>query len=122
MDRHQYVEKLIKERDDLKKDVESLSPKIEKAQKRTKEHVLGFASESLNCDTQGYCVVGGLNFHSSVSYAPLPEHEQVSDEAIKKLHQEIFNLETQKSQLEKELIDLQSKDFVKYLKNLINES
>lgn len=121
MDRHQYVEKLIKERDDLKKDVESLNPKIEKARKRTKEYVLGFAAESLACNDQGYCV-GSLNFHSSVSYAPLPEHEQVSDEAIKKLYQEIFNLETQKASLEKELIDLQSRDFVKYLKNLINES
>lgn len=122
MDRFQYVEKLIKERDNLKKDVESLSPKIEKARKRTKEYILGFVSESLSCNVKGYCVVGGLNFHSSVSYDPPPEHEQVSDEAIKKLHQEIFNLETQKSGLEKELIDLQSKDFVKYLKNLINES
>lgn len=121
MDRHNYVKSLIEQRDNLKKDIESLSPKIEKARKRTKEHVLGFAAESLVCNNQGYCV-GSLNFHSSVSYAYLPEHEQVSDEAIKKLHQEIFNLETQKSQLEKELIDLQSRDFVKYLKNLINES
>ena len=121
MDRFQYVKSLIEQRDNLKNEVNSLSSKIERARKRTKEYVLEFDAKPLICNTQGYCV-GGLNFHSSVSHVTLPEHEQVSDEAIKKLHQEILNLETQKAELEKQLICLQSRDFVKHLKNLINES
>lgn len=121
MDRHQYVKTLIEQRDNLKKEIESLNSKIGIAKKRTKDAVLNFKPELCYeaSSSTGFNFSGG---YQTVQYVTLPENELVSDDAIKTLHKEIFELENSKSVLDSELSDLQSRDFVKYLKNLINES
>jgi len=115
MDRHQHVEKLIKERDELKKEVSNLKLLIKKAEARTKEAILSFGSRD-------GCASGVYAFNVNSSFElNLPENEQVSDEAIKKLYKEIVNLEDERGRLDIQLQDLQRQDFVKYLQGLINE-
>ncbi len=118
MDRHQYVKELLQERDDLKKDISYLNSEIEKAKKRTQEYILGFRDRFSGAYAVSSCGVGGWCQQYSVS---LPECEQVSDEAIKKIHFEIFELESRKNKLESELNNLKSRDFVKFLKDILNE-
>lgn len=117
MDRHDYVKELIKERDSLSESISDLNKKVAKAKKRTKEAVLEFGENR-------YGEICSVNMCGSAFYGEVkfPENEMVSDEAIKKLHKEIFDLETRQSSLRAELADLESRDFVSHLKGLINES
>lgn len=57
----------------------------------------------------------------SFQTAEMPENERVSDEAIKKLYEGILNLETFKKNLKEQIEELKGKDFLSFLKNLINE-
>ena len=99
MDRHQYVKQLIENRNNLQKDISHLNSQIEKAKKRTQEYILGFQDRFSGAYAISSCDIGFWSQGSSVS---LPECEQVSDEAIKKIHFEIFELESRKNNLKSE--------------------
>ncbi len=82
MDRHQYVKTLIEQRDNLKKEIESINSKIGIAKKRTKDAILNFKPELCYeaSSSVGYAFCGG---YQTVQYVTLPENELVSDDFFK---------------------------------------
>ncbi len=117
MDRHRYVEKLIKERDNLEKEITGFKEEISNLKKRTKEYILDWRGEP----SQGY-YVNNLSFGSvCCGEVKIPENERVSDDSIKDLHKQIFELENTKCELKGEISNLRRQDFLSFLKNLINE-
>jgi cell division protein FtsB len=119
MDRYDYVEKLLKERDKLEEEIAQYRVEIFKLQKRTKEYILNWGEEN-TCNEEMVCFTTNSAMFSFQT-AEMPENERVSDEAIKKLYQGILNLEQQKESLKNEIEELKDKDFLSFLKNLINE-
>jgi uncharacterized coiled-coil DUF342 family protein len=120
MDRHQYVEKLIKERDNLEKEISGCRAEVSSLKKRTKEYILGWKGELTNLTVSG---LSGWSVTGTTSYGEVkfPENERVSDEAIKDLHKQILELENIRRELKEEISNLMGQDFLSFLRNLIKE-
>jgi len=117
MDRHDFVETLIKERDELVKTLTVLDLKIKTAKQRTLEYVLERFTKSESkecCYVNNSC--GGGSWTADIAFN---EKLLVSNEHIIKLGHDIHNLKFKVVERERELEELKSRDFLTYLKESI---
>lgn len=121
MDRHQFVKELIAERDTLNAERKNLRLKIEQARQRTKEAVLDFPKQGTIATCSNGFATFACSSQSDVSYSDIvPEQERVSDDAIRALCIEIYQLQEGNKTLEGELSELKGQDFVSHLQKLIS--
>lgn len=116
MDRHQFVEKLIKERDETKEQLLKLKYKVRVAYSRSwagiKEKIEEKKKDIANtsCGTYGH-----------IPSEMLDESAKVTDEDIKKLSHQIVNLQQKVKATQIELSELLNNDAIAYIKGFLDE-
>lgn len=135
MDRHDYVAKLITERDSLAEELAGILTSIQELRQELafyQDRTFSSLQQKFeDKDTQkgypkncGYEFLGGESVMNTPTPIEMPEIEQVSDEAISKLHREKHDLEDEiktnnhkKTDLELDIRFLKDRDFVSYIQS-----
>ena len=120
MDRHQFVEKLIKERDSLKKEKNELEKKRDFAFQRSMENFRELLRPDQNKWNIEQMTAGTISFcNSSITENILDEKHKVSDDDIKEICGEIAKLKENIKDLESEIYEYEKDDFVGFIGKLM---
>ena len=121
MDRHDFVRRLIEERDGLKAEYGKLSEEKAYFEKKTLEYLLGLMKVD-KCDmydcTYTYTTLNDDSWVSSVDI--LGEESRVTDGDIKKLSHQIVELGDKITTIKPEIAKLKKEDFRPQLKEFLN--
>ena len=124
MDRHQLVEKYLGVKEELEQEKRILKERVEKLKSRTWEALeKKFKEEKVNNKIgviSGNSVIT-FNSGSLTEIKLVDKKNQVSDEDIKNLMGEVHVLQTDIENLKKEVVKLNKKDVVSYIKRLMEE-
>ena len=120
MDRHDFVENLIKERKSLEEEVDSLDVKISAAKRRTLDYLLEKfkKKEILKCsgNISDYNISGGGGCWVSQPSATIDEKLLITNEHITRLGADIERLKYEIIKKERDLEDLKGRDFISYIR------